>query len=71
MQPDTPQVQTVTARQENQFPHLGLETATDSSAYRPIPIQDLQPLQLGQEALLIYAMKSFGKTISINGCQRF
>ena len=32
---DTPQVQTVTARQENRFRHLGLETATDSSAYMP------------------------------------
>ncbi len=71
VQPGAPQVQPVTARQENRFPHLGLETATYPSAYRLIPIQDLQPLQLRQEALPIYAMKSFGKTIPINGCQRF
>ena len=35
VQPGAPQVQTVTARQENRFPHLGFETATDSSAYMP------------------------------------
>ncbi len=35
------------------------------------PIQDLQPLQLRQEALLIYAIKSFGKTIPLNGDQKF
>jgi hypothetical protein len=46
VQPGVPQVQPVTARQEHRFPHLGLETATDPSAYRPILTLGLKLLQL-------------------------